>query len=109
MDRTFQFDDDQDIDPDSTPTFTHVEKSEKYFFYFYCTLFYLSHQRHRCHSFQYLGQYRYWTFCGKKYSLSLILVEIDMDPNQQAPDLDLDLVRPNYADQRGSRSTTLNL
>jgi hypothetical protein len=50
----------------------------------------------------------YRTFSGKKYSLTLILVEIDSDPYRQALDLDSYPVLPNYVDQRGSRSTTLN-
>ncbi len=63
--------------PNPDPEPTSSKKMKK--FYYFCsrqcqlTLFYLSHQCHRCHNFQFFGP-AYWIF-WKKYSFSLQLLK----------------------------------
>ncbi len=89
-DSTFHFDADPDPNPSTAPSFTHIGKSEK-FFYFYSQhfkfkLFYLSIQRHRYRNFQcrYIGQYVYWNFL-EKVELRFHLVEMDTNPDPSKP------------------------
>jgi hypothetical protein len=60
-DQTSHFDADPDTDP--TLNYTHVGKSETFLILLtssaslHCFIFLVSRQRHRCHNFQYFGQY----------------------------------------------------
>ncbi len=61
---------DADLDPNPDPSWIYTQVGKKFFYsqQWQSTLFYLSHQCHRFHNFQYFGQHIeiFW----KKYSLS---------------------------------------